>query len=34
MVFVARAKPIEKAFDMLKQQFKADMDLVKDVNST
>lgn len=34
MVVVARSKPIEKAFDIVKQQVKADMDLLKEVSST
>lgn len=34
MVFVARSKPIEKAFDTVKKQMKSDMDLLRDVSST
>ena len=34
MVFMARSKPIEKAFDAVKSQIKADMALLREVSST
>ena len=34
MVLVARSKPIEKAFDAVKKQAKADMDLLREVSSS
>ena len=34
MVFVAGAKPIEKAVDTVKKQMKSDMDLLREVSST
>ncbi len=34
MVFVARSKPIENAFNTVKKQFKSDMDLLREVSST
>ncbi len=34
MVFVARSKPIEQAFDEVKKQVKADMNLFRETGST
>ena len=34
MVFMARSKPIEKTFDAVKSQIKADMALLREVSST
>ena len=34
MVLVARSKPIEKAFDVVKRQVKTDMDILKEVSSS
>ncbi len=34
MVFIARSKPIEKAFDVVKSQIRADMALLREVSST
>lgn len=34
LVVIARSKPIEKAFEIVKAQVRADMDLLKEVSST
>ena len=34
MVLFARSKPIEKAFDVVKSQVKADIDLLREVSSS
>ena len=34
MVFIARSKPIENAFDTVKNQIRSDMDLLREASST
>ena len=34
MIFIARSKPIENAFDTVRKQIRSDMDLLREVSST